>query len=70
MKLSSVKTTTKEIFLEGPDITVSVYPWGNSEGCSFLVHGSGKEMPLRLAASLRWEELDTLLAALTVARSA
>lgn len=70
MKLQSVKTTTTEIFLEGPDITVSVYQWGNLEGCSFLVHSNGGGCPIRLAASLRWEELDTLLAALTLARSA
>lgn len=70
MQLDCIKTQTKEIFLEGPDITVSVYAWGNMEGCSFMVHGNGKEMPMRLAASLRWEELDTLLAALTLARSA
>lgn len=70
MKLEAIKTDTKETFLEGSDVTVSVYQWGNLEGCSFLVHGNGSSMPLRVAASLRWEELDTLIAALTIARSA
>lgn len=69
MKLESIKSTTKEIFLEGNGIHVAIYPWGNQEGCSFLVHGDGKEMPLRFAASLRWEELDIVLTALTLARS-
>lgn len=69
IKLSTFTCQTKEVFMEGGGINVSVYSWGNLEGCSFIVHGNGEQMPLRLAGSFRWEELDLLLAALTVARS-
>lgn len=70
MKLETFKTDTKETFVTGNGITVTVYQWGNLEGCSFMMHQDGESMPLRCAASLRWEELDTLLVALTAARSA
>lgn len=69
MKLETFKTDTKETFVVGNGISVTVYQWGNCEGCSFLIHQDGDTMPLRCAASLRWEELDTLLVALTAARS-
>jgi hypothetical protein len=69
MKLETFKSDTKETFVTGNGITVSVYQWGNLEGCSFMLHQDGETMPLRCAASLRWEELDTLLVALTAARS-
>jgi hypothetical protein len=70
MKLQTFKTDTKETFVSGNGISVTVYQWGNLEGCSFMIHQDGEHMPLRCAASLRWEELDTLLVALTAARSA
>jgi hypothetical protein len=70
MKLETLNSDTKETFVTGNGITVSVYQWGNLEGCSFMLHQDGETMPLRCAASLRWEELDTLLVALTAARSA
>ena len=70
MKLETFKTNTKETFVTGNGITVTVYQWGNHEGCSFMIHQDGESMPLRCAASLRWQELDTLLVALTAARSA
>lgn len=69
MKLETFSTPTKETQVDGNGITVSVYHWGNLEGCSFMIHGDGEHLPLRCAASLRWEELDTLLVALTAARS-
>ena len=70
MKLDTFKTDTKETFVSGNGISVTVYQWGNLEGCSFMIHQDGEHQPLRCAASLRWEELDTLLVALTAARSA
>lgn len=69
MKLESIKTNTTETFLEGQGITVSVYKWGNLEGCSFLVHGAGEGSPIQLAGSFRWEELDVIISALTIART-
>lgn len=70
MKLETFSMPSKETFVTGNGISVTVYQWGNLEGCSFMMHQDGVTMPLRCAASLRWEELDTLLVALTAARSA
>lgn len=69
MNLETFSCNTKETFVVGNGISVSVYQWGNKEGCSFMIHQDGEYLPLRCAASLRWEELDTLLVALTAARS-
>jgi hypothetical protein len=70
MKLETFKSQTKETFVEGNGVIVTVYDWANLEGCSFMIHQGGEAMPLRCAASLRWEEVDTLLVALTAAKSA
>jgi hypothetical protein len=69
MKLDTYKANTKETYVTGNGISVTVYEWGNLEGCSFMIHQDGQTMPIRCAASLRWDELDTLLVALTAARS-
>ena len=66
MKLEALKATTTETFVEGNGISVTVNPWANLEGVSFMVHG--KDLAMRCASSLRWEELDVLLVALTAAR--
>ena len=38
MKLETLNSDTKETFVTGNGITVSVYQWGNLEGCSFMLH--------------------------------
>jgi len=69
MKLSTLKHDTKEIFVEGHGVAVTATCWSNLEGVSFhLTDDKGGAM--RCCASLRWEELDALLVALTAARSA
>ena len=70
MKLETFKTDSKEIFLDAGKITVTVNTWSNCEGASIMVHGSGPELPLRMAGAFRWEELDAILVALAAARSA
>jgi hypothetical protein len=67
MKLDTFKTTTTEIFVEGHGVTVTANPWSNCEGVSFMLHG--KDGAIRLAGTLRWEELDVLMVALTAARA-
>lgn len=69
MKFETITTPTKELFVESDCLSVSAYAWANGAGLSFLVHGPGPELPLRLAGSFRWEELDVILMALTAARS-
>ena len=69
MKLETVVTQCKEVYLTGGDISVTVNTWSNCEGLSLMVHGKGPELPLRMAGSFRWEEIDAILVALTAARA-
>lgn len=69
MKLDTIKSDCKEVFVEGAGISVTVHTWGNCEGCSLMVHGKGPDMPLRMAGAFRWEEIDVILVALTAAHS-
>lgn len=70
MKLETMISTSKEIYLDAGGMTVTVNTWSNCEGASIMVHGRGPELPLRMAGSFRWEEIDAILVALTAARSA
>ncbi|CAB4154793.1 hypothetical protein UFOVP653_29 [uncultured Caudovirales phage] len=68
MKMECFTNQSKEVFVEGHGVSVTVNTWANLEGVSFMVHG--KDSSIRTAASMRWEELDVLLCALVAARSA
>lgn len=57
------------MFVDGNGITVTVNTWGNLEGCSLMVHGTGDGLPMRMAGAFRWEELDVILVALNAARA-
>lgn len=65
MKLETLKSDSKEIFLEVDDFSVTVNTWSNHEGASIMVHG--KDLALRMAGSFRWEEIDAIIAALAAA---
>lgn len=69
MKLETIRTKTTETYLEFPGGSVTVCSWGNHEGASLMVHGKGPELPLRMAGSFRWEEIDAILVALAAARA-
>ena len=69
MKLESFKAQTTEVFVAGNGVSVTATPWANCEGISVMIHGEGDGLPIRAAFSLRWEELDALLVAVTAARS-
>lgn len=69
IKLEAFTSQTKETYASGQGISVTVSHWANGEGCNLMVHGSGDQMPLRMAGAFRWEELDILLAALALARA-
>lgn len=69
MKLDAITATSKETFIETASLTVTVNTWSNCEGASLMVHGIGPELPLRMAGAFRWEELDAIIAALTIARA-
>jgi hypothetical protein len=70
MKLETMKSDSKEIFLDAGNMTVTINTWANKEGASIMVHGAGPELPLRMAGSFRWEEMDAILVALAAARAA
>lgn len=69
MKLDAIKTESKEVFVTGNGVIVTVNTWSNVEGCNLMVHGESKEMPIRMAGAFRWEEIDVILTALNAARS-
>jgi hypothetical protein len=70
MKLETFKADSKEIFLDAGKMTVTINTWANMEGASIMVHGTGSELPLRMAGAFRWEEIDAILVALAAARAA
>jgi hypothetical protein len=70
MKLETIVTPSKEVYLQAGDMSVTVNTWSNCEGLSLMVHGKGPELPLRMAGSFRWQEIDAILVALAAARAA
>lgn len=70
MKLETMSASCKEIFLDAGNMSVTVHSWANFEGASIMVHGKGEGIPMRMAGSFRWEEIDALLVALAAARAA
>lgn len=69
MKLEKFKTQTEEtvVELEKGQLMISVSQWGNMEGVNLMM--TGKDLSLRLAAALAWEEIDGLIVALSAARA-
>lgn len=70
MKLETIITPSKEIYVEGDGVTVTVNTWSNCEGINLIMNGAGPALPLKIAGALRWEEIDALMIALTAARAA
>ena len=70
MKLETMKSDSKEIFLDAGKMTVTINTWSNHEGATIMVHGAGPELPLRMAGAFRWEEMDAIFIALAAARAA
>lgn len=68
--LETMVSNCKEVYVQSADISITANTWANRDGCSFMVHGKGPELSLRIAGSLRWEELDALLVALNAVRAA
>jgi len=69
MKLETFTAQSKETYLEAKSVIVTVNTWANLEGASIMVHGKGPELPMRMAGSFRWEELDAIIVALAAARA-
>lgn len=67
MKIETIKTPTTEVYLEAEGFSVTVTNWANCEGANVIC--TGKELALRAALSMRWEELDLLMAAIAAARA-
>lgn len=53
MKLETMKSDCKEIFVDAGHMTVTVNTWANYEGASIMVHGKGPELPMRMAGAFR-----------------
>ena len=69
MKLETFTSQSKETYLDAGNISVTVNTWANLEGASIMVHGKRPELPMRMAGSFRWEELDAIIVALAAARA-
>lgn len=70
MKLETIITNSKEIYLDAARVSVTVNLWSNCEGVNIQVHGKNGDLPLKLAGALRWEDIDALMVALSAARAA
>ena len=68
-KLETFTSQSKETYLEAESVIVTVNTWANMEGASIMVHGKGPDLPMRMAGSFRWEELDAIIVALAAARA-
>jgi hypothetical protein len=68
MKMTTFKNPSTEVFLEGEGLSITVNTWHNLEGVNLMLHG--KDLSLRMAGALTWEEVDMVISALSVARSA
>ena len=68
MKIEQYLSKVSEIFVENEDHSVTVTALSNGEGVNVMLHG--KNLSPVLTGSMRWEEVDILVAALTLARSA
>lgn len=69
LNLQTFKNQSTEVFVtteSGTTVTVNV--WNNLDGASIMVHG--KDLNLRMAGAFRWDEIDVIIAALSVARTA
>ena len=55
MKLETFKSACHEIYLDTGKMSATVNTWSNLEGASLMVHGSGPELPMRMAGAFRWD---------------
>ena len=68
MKIDMISSPTNEHFLENKELSISIYPWANGEGLTISAHQS-KEFTNIFHASMTWEQIDTLVAAIALARA-
>jgi hypothetical protein len=58
-----------ETIIEAGEIAASVTDWGNAEGATLCVEVSQRRGAPLLLASLRWEEIELLVAAVSAAKA-
>jgi hypothetical protein len=68
LELKTMTNKVSEVIVKNDNIEVVVNDWSNLEGCSFIVMGKEKTN-IKLAGCMRWEDVDALLVALTIAKS-
>ena len=68
MKLETIKMPTTEVFVQKGDTTITVTQWGNMEGANIMVT-TGKDLSLRMACAMTWEEIGAMQVALAAANS-
>lgn len=66
ISLECIKTETTEVFIATPDASITATRWANCEGVNIIM--ANKDLTHRFSASLRWEEMDALMVAMSAAR--
>ena len=67
MEMKSYKKMCKSVFLESADNTVDAYEWHSLEGFNAMLTGNANS-EVRAALSMRWEDFDLLVAAVSALR--
>ncbi len=68
LELKTMTNKVNEVIIKNNNIEVIVNDWSNLEGCSFMVLEK-ETTNVKLAGCMRWEDVDALLVALTIAKS-
>ena len=69
MKIETFTSPSAETFVVGHGISVTVNSWSNMEGANIMIHGE-KDLSMRMSGAFRWEEMDVICAAITMAKTA
>ncbi len=68
MKLETIRSQVYETFISSDRIDVSVSAWGNCEGANLMVTHKDTGAVI-MSGALRWEVMDLVVAAISVARA-
>ena len=68
MKIDLISSPTKEHFLDNEALSISIYPWANCEGLTISAHQTKGFINI-FHASMTWDQIDTLVAAIALARA-
>jgi len=68
VKIETIRTQVYETYLSSNSVDVSVTVWGNCEGANLMVAHKDTGAVI-MSGALRWEVMDLVVAAISVARA-